>query len=63
MSKVRMYQQGKSYQTMWPELQYEKVGDVWRFTNEGHVVGPQYPTKTLLLADMRRYAKEAWSLE
>lgn len=54
----------KMSKTLWPELEFSRVDRTcWSFFNEGHRVGPLYPTKTLLLADMRRYAKESWGLE
>ena len=56
---------GRVYKTMWPELVFQRIGNDWRFVaTDGYaVVGEIYPTKELLLADMRRYAKETWNLE
>jgi len=51
----------KKHKTYWPELFYTKIEPgCWRFLSEGGVVGPIYPTKELLLADMVRYGAESW---
>ncbi|NCQ52012.1 hypothetical protein GW796_08980 [archaeon] len=65
----------KLYKTKWNELQYGNIKGIhvqllkkskkcsdWRFFNEGNVVGPVYPSKAILLADMNRYALESWGL-
>jgi hypothetical protein len=46
--------------TQYPELGYDKFGrHHWQFvaTDTASQVGPIYPTKTLLLADLQRYAR------
>ena len=52
-----------NYKTMWKDLEFTKIEEgCWMFLNEGHQVGPQYPTRELLIRDMPRYAKESWGL-
>jgi hypothetical protein len=44
--------------TRYPELDYEKQGNVWRCldASTGQAVGPLYKTRAELLADLERYA-------
>lgn len=55
--------------TKWPTiLGYRKVQrGLWRFvditTDKPADVGPQYPTREMLIADMARYVRENWGLE
>ena len=64
-TQIRFCKFGPIRKTMWPELGYQNQGGVWRFidTTDNGPVGPQYPSQTVLLADMRRYAKEFGNLE
>lgn len=51
--------------TRFKELAFEKKGpSLWRVvcTETGKAVGPQYRTKTELLSDLERYARENWGL-
>lgn len=62
----------KTYQTKWSELQFthikaynvthKRMESFWTFLNEGHRVGKAYPTREMLIADMPRYAADAWGL-
>ncbi len=51
--------------TRYAQLGYEKQGKIWRVIDAatGSAVGPQYRTKAELLADLPRYAKDAWGIE
>ena len=54
------------HKTLWPELGFTKhLPGIWRFVDmeTGSSVGPYYPSKQLLLADMRDYAKRNYGLE
>jgi len=48
-------------------IYYGRVAKDWRFFDSDstgyHVVGPIYPTKETLLADMHRYLTENWGME
>lgn len=45
--------------TRYPELMYRQAfPGVWRFVGDGCDIGPQYPTKAELLADLDRFAAE-----
>ena len=49
----------KMHATQWPEVKYTKVtAGLWRILVEGAEVGPQYPTKDVLLSDLHRYVTE-----
>ena len=53
----------KLHAILTPEMMFGHFKDHWRFVNldqdgSTHNVGPLYPTKELLLADMRRYLTE-----
>jgi hypothetical protein len=62
--KVKLIGELRLHKTMWPELRFGKIGNDWRFfTLDEKTVGEYYPSKALLLADMRRYATEVWGLE
>lgn len=52
--------------TRFKELRYERVSrGLWRFVDAetGAHVGPHYPTRAELLADLARYALENWGLK
>ena len=58
---------GRLHRTRFRELAYRRYGrDIWRFISildhEDCVVGPVYRTKTELLGDLTRYAREDWGL-
>lgn len=57
----------KFHATMLPNIVYAKDGRSWRFfdkdANGYSAVGPIYPTKELLIADMRRYLETSWGFE
>lgn len=51
--------------TRFKELRYARVlPGLWRFVDAatGAHVGPHYPTRAELLADLARYARENWGL-
>ncbi|MCD1645206.1 hypothetical protein [Aurantimonas coralicida] len=53
------------HQTRFPELYFENIGpSMWSFfaADTRSRVGPIYRTKTELLADLTRYAREAWGI-
>ena len=56
----KLYTPGPVVRTRFPELAYQHRGDHWRIldvTGGGESgVGPQYPTRAELLADLERYA-------
>lgn len=57
-STVRLVTFGPRHSTRYRELDYQRQGDCWRFidTSTDNNVGPQYPTKDELLADLEQYA-------
>jgi len=51
---------GSATTTRYPEIGYRKEGPAWRFVDMStdSAVGPQYPTKAEMLADLQRYAEQ-----
>lgn len=58
----KMYIPGPIQRTRFPELAYQHRGDHWRILDMGDAperesgIGPQYPTRAALVADLERYA-------
>jgi len=49
----------KMHKTQWPDVKYAKTAPgLWRIWVEGAAVGPQYPTKEVLLSDLHRYVTD-----
>jgi len=50
----------KIYRTRYPELGYTRIGSDWRFVamDGCQPVGSYYPSRTELLADLYRYARD-----
>ena len=61
---VKFYTPGPIQRTRFPELAYQHRGDHWRILDVGGCepgaepagIGPQYPTRAALVADLERYA-------
>lgn len=55
----------KEYKTRFPELSFINYCGIWRFIDAETkaVVGPCYSTKSELLADLPRYARESWGID
>ena len=61
---VKAYIPGAVQRTRFPELAYQHRGDHWRILNMHDVpagtepsgIGPLYPTRAALVADLERYA-------
>lgn len=64
MTKCKLYIPGPVQRTRFPELAFQHRGDHWRFLDMNDVpqgadpagIGPQYPTRAALVADVERYA-------
>ena len=67
-TRAKMYQPGPVVPTRYRELAYQHRGDHWRLLDVGGAapgvepagIGPQYPTRGELLADLDRYAREVY---